>query len=60
MTDGSSKLPLTSAHIALAWIVFDTGAVLLLVALPAIGASVGLALERLERLVTSLERFSRD
>lgn len=45
------------ALVALAWIVFDTGAVVLLVALTAIGAIIGLVLDDPDRLIAVLERL---
>jgi hypothetical protein len=48
------------AALALAWILFDTGAVILLLALTALGALIGLALDQPERLIALLERLTRD
>ena len=51
---------ITGALIALAWIVFDTGAVVLLVVLTVAGASIGLVIDQPERLISVLERHKND
>ena len=48
------------AALALAWILLDTGAVVLLLALTSLGALIGLALDQPERLIALLERLTRD
>lgn len=48
------------ALVALAWILFDTGAVVLLVALTGLGALIGAALDRPDRLIALLERLRQD
>lgn len=48
------------AAIALAWIIFDTRAVLLLVALTVLGALIGLTLDQPERLIRLLERLTKN
>jgi len=47
----------TGAIVALIWIAFDTKAVLLLAALTGIGALIGVALDRPQRLIDILERL---
>ena len=47
----------SGAVLAIVWIVFDTRAVLLLAALTILGALIGVALDRPERLIVLLERL---
>lgn len=47
----------SGAVLAIVWIVFDTRAVLLLAALTILGALIGVALDRPERLIELLERL---
>lgn len=47
------------AGIALVWIIFDTSAALLLLTLSALGALIGLALDRPERIIGVLERLTK-
>ncbi|MGB5759725.1 MAG: hypothetical protein WBM50_22610 [Acidimicrobiales bacterium] len=47
----------TGAVLAIVWIAFDTKAVLLLAALTILGALVGVALDRPQRLIDLLERL---
>ena len=48
------------ALVALAWILLDTGAVILLLALTGVGATIGFALDQPERLISLLERLKSE
>lgn len=51
---------IVGALTALAWIVFDTGAVFLLIVLTAAGALIGLLIDQPDRVISLLERLKND